>query len=54
MNLTKVVETRWNKSVAECSNEELYNVDDVQGTFDSEKKEATFKIASPVSFLPDI
>ena len=24
MNLTKVVETRWNKSVAECSNEELY------------------------------
>ena len=24
MNLTKVVETRWNKSVAECSNEEIY------------------------------
>ena len=24
MNFTKVVETRWNKSVAECSNEELY------------------------------
>ena len=26
MNFTKVVETRWNKSVAECSNEELYIV----------------------------
>ncbi|MBQ8627112.1 MAG: glycogen/starch/alpha-glucan phosphorylase, partial [Agathobacter sp.] len=24
MNFTKVVETKWNKSVAECSNEELY------------------------------
>ena len=24
MNFTKVVETKWNKSVADCSNEELY------------------------------
>ena len=24
MNLTKVVETRWNKALAECSNEEIY------------------------------
>ena len=24
MNFTKVVETKWNKSVTECSNEELY------------------------------
>jgi len=24
VNLTKVVETKWNKSIAECSNEELY------------------------------
>jgi len=24
MNFTKIVETKWNKSVAECSNEELY------------------------------
>ena len=24
MSFTKVVETKWNKSVAECSNEELY------------------------------
>ena len=24
MNFTKIVETKWNKSVAECSNEEIY------------------------------
>ena len=24
MNLTKAIETKWNKSVAECSNEEIY------------------------------
>ena len=24
MNLTKVVEKKWNKSIAECSNEEIY------------------------------
>ncbi|MDO5794294.1 MAG: DUF4179 domain-containing protein [Turicibacter sp.] len=30
--------------VIKGSNEELYDVDDVQGSFDSEKKEATFKL----------